>query len=323
MYEIEIWRDGAVALVLPLGARSLHIGRGAGNDVSTTDPSVSWHHAIVWQDGARVFVRDLGSSNGTWLNDERIRGPEELRPTDRVRLGSGAGTELRLRARVGLPGAPVVHPLVVQDLTLGVSTLVTEDRFVIGPAASADVRTEGGPTFTLLVQADGELWLGSDDEDRPLALGEEFGAEGRRFAVNVAAGRPESTVEARQDRYSYRLRAGLGGPMGATAEIEDTHTGRTYRCDGGNRAILLYLLGRRFMEDRQASKTFWEEGWCSDEEIMSGVWGRHGDINKLHVLLHRLRADVREQGLDPWCIEKKQRYVRIRVLDAEVGTVKG
>ena len=56
---------------------------------------------------------------------------------------------------------------------------------------------------------------------------------------------------------------------------------------------------------------------------MSGVWGRHGDINKLHVLLHRLRADVREQGLDPWCIEKKQRYVRIRVLDAEVGTVKG
>lgn len=323
MYEIVIWRDGVIALVLPLGSRSVHIGRGGGNDVLTADPSVSWHHAIVWQDGTRVFIRDLGSSNGTWRNDERVRGPEEIHPSDRIRLGSGSSTELTLRPRAGLENETAPRPLFVQDLTSGVSTRVAGDRFVIGPGERADLMTTGEQTLTLLFQPGGEVWLGCDDQDRPLALGEEFGADGRRFAVTVAAGLQDATVTANTHRYEYCLRAGLGGPMGATAEIEDKSTKRVYRCDGGNRAILLYLLGRRFMEDRQAKKGFWDEGWCSDEEIMSGVWGRHGDINKLHVLLHRLRADVREQGLDPWCIEKKQRYVRIRVLDAEVGTIKG
>lgn len=323
MYEIEIWRDGVVALVLPLSARPMHIGRGGGNDVSSADPSVSWHHALVWQDGARVFIRDLGSSNGTWRNEERVRGPEEITPADRIRLGSGTGTELRVRPRPGGEQALTPRPLFVRDLTLGMSVRVEADRFRIGPEEAADVVTEDGGMITLLFHPGGEVWLGCDDKDRPLAIGEEFEAGGRRFAVMAAAGPQDATVTANTERYPYRLRAGLGGPMGATAEIEDTASHRIYRCDGGNRAILLYLLGRRCMEDRQAKKGFWDEGWCSDEEIMSGVWGRHGDINKLHVLLHRLRADVREQGLDPWCIEKKQRYVRIRVLDAEVGTVKG
>ena len=73
------------------------------------------------------------------------------------------------------------------------------------------------------------------------------------------------------------------------------------------------MLGRRYEEDRLRGVPVEERGWCPDDEVMTGIWGRHGDENKLNVLLHRLRAELRGAGFDPWFIEKKQRYVRLRV----------
>ena len=57
---------------------------------------VSRRHARITVSGSRFVLDDLGSKNGTYLNDVRIRGPVELDDGDRVRLG---GLPLRFRCK--------------------------------------------------------------------------------------------------------------------------------------------------------------------------------------------------------------------------------
>lgn len=63
------------------------LGRAAGSDVVIDDPCVSARHAEVARTGAGYTLRDLGSTNGTYVNGRRIRGERVLRPGDRIRLG--------------------------------------------------------------------------------------------------------------------------------------------------------------------------------------------------------------------------------------------
>jgi hypothetical protein len=66
----------------------LILGRDRGAaDLVIEDPGVSWHHARVFSDEGALIVEDLGSSNGTYVNGERISGPVEVAPGDEVQLG--------------------------------------------------------------------------------------------------------------------------------------------------------------------------------------------------------------------------------------------
>src|SRR5262245_36609879 len=69
-------------------ARVLRIGRDPDNDVVIDAPMVSRRHARLVVDGAGARIEDLGSSNGTYVNGERVRGGAAVRPGDRVGLGS-------------------------------------------------------------------------------------------------------------------------------------------------------------------------------------------------------------------------------------------
>ncbi len=64
------------------------IGRSS-ESLSLTDGTVSRRHAELTPDDGRWFLRDLDSSNGTFINGERISGdPVELSPGDQIRCGS-------------------------------------------------------------------------------------------------------------------------------------------------------------------------------------------------------------------------------------------
>ncbi|MER7440551.1 FHA domain-containing protein [Micromonospora avicenniae] len=69
------------------------IGRAPTAHVSVADPHLSRRHAEVWLASEGACLRDLGSTNGTWLNDHRITGVARLTDGDVIRLGR---TELRL-----------------------------------------------------------------------------------------------------------------------------------------------------------------------------------------------------------------------------------
>jgi pSer/pThr/pTyr-binding forkhead associated (FHA) protein/pimeloyl-ACP methyl ester carboxylesterase len=72
---------------VPLTGDALRIGRASNNDVVLTTAVASRHHAVIERCGDLFQIRDLGSSNGTWLGAKRIeKGP--LRNGDTVRIGS-------------------------------------------------------------------------------------------------------------------------------------------------------------------------------------------------------------------------------------------
>jgi len=53
--------------------KSFRIGRSAESDVIVKDPKVSRNHAVVEWDGSGFTIRDLGSSNGTYVNGQRLQ----------------------------------------------------------------------------------------------------------------------------------------------------------------------------------------------------------------------------------------------------------
>lgn len=74
---------------VPLARQHLTIGRAPDNILVLADPQVSAYHAVIsWQaDPNRHLLKDLGSTNGTYLNERRVAGPGLLRHGDAIRLG--------------------------------------------------------------------------------------------------------------------------------------------------------------------------------------------------------------------------------------------
>jgi hypothetical protein len=67
------------------------LGRG-DVEIQLEDPFASSRHARLTRQGAILVIEDLGSTNGTYLNDELLRGPRPLHAGDRVRIGDSTFT---------------------------------------------------------------------------------------------------------------------------------------------------------------------------------------------------------------------------------------
>jgi hypothetical protein len=67
-------------------SRSVTLGRG-DVEIKLDDPFASSHHARIARQGHVFVLEDLGSTNGTYLNDEPLNGPAPLHSGDRIRIG--------------------------------------------------------------------------------------------------------------------------------------------------------------------------------------------------------------------------------------------
>lgn len=69
--------------------KTISIGRSQDNDVVLGESNISRHHCqLIQYDDGKVAICDNGSTNGTFVNGERINGKRFLRMTDEVRLGN-------------------------------------------------------------------------------------------------------------------------------------------------------------------------------------------------------------------------------------------
>jgi hypothetical protein len=73
----------------------LTIGRAAASEIRIDDGYASGRHARVFGSDGDVYLEDLESTNGTYVNGSRVAVRTRLRPHDMVRIGD---TEFRLEA---------------------------------------------------------------------------------------------------------------------------------------------------------------------------------------------------------------------------------
>ncbi len=83
LVERAAGHEPGTAYDLPGGAT---LGRG-DVEIQLDDPFASSRHARITRQGHVFVIEDLGSTNGTYLNDEPLGGPQPLHPGDRIRIG--------------------------------------------------------------------------------------------------------------------------------------------------------------------------------------------------------------------------------------------
>lgn len=312
--------DGTGDRSVAIGTRHLSLGRGPDNDLVLPSPQVSRHHAIVWYSEGQVMLRDLGSANGTFLDGDRV--------TDAVTVPYGA--TIRLGEDVSLTVRPPAVPaslgelraFALEDLATGMRRPLHSDRFDIGTSPQADLRLELGPerAATLLLYPGGEVWLGTEDDDVQLEIGVDFEVAGSLFRVVEVDPTRQPTVQPDNHRYPYKLRVVLNAAAGPAATVSHLSTSAVHEVAAENRVVLLYMLARKLLEDREAGVPVAERGWCSDEDVIVGVWGRgalDAGSNRLKVLVHRVRKELAASGFDAWCIEKRSGLIRGRFVEVE------
>ena len=91
------------------------IGRGAGNALVVPDTLASRQHASLELQGERWFLRDLGSSNGTFLNRQAVSdSPQPLRSGDLVGIGDSVFVFTTDIQQIPRPQAPGGQPVASQ-----------------------------------------------------------------------------------------------------------------------------------------------------------------------------------------------------------------
>lgn len=90
--------------LLPVRQGALVMGRSSSCDLRLPHASISRRHARLTRRGEQLFVEDLGSQNGTFIDDERLSAPRELQVGQRIHIGPAV---LRLRVP---GGSPVTQP---------------------------------------------------------------------------------------------------------------------------------------------------------------------------------------------------------------------
>jgi pSer/pThr/pTyr-binding forkhead associated (FHA) protein len=86
-FETDSWMLAPAPVAeLPQG-REWVVGSGSQAAIRVRAPWVSRRHCRLWEDLSDAWIEDLGSTNGTFVNEAPIEGPTKLRPGDYITLG--------------------------------------------------------------------------------------------------------------------------------------------------------------------------------------------------------------------------------------------
>ncbi len=100
MAKLVVLSAGMTGRTQELKAEKTTVGRLEDNTFQIAEPSVSSHHCEVLLRGSDVVVRDLNSTNGTYVNGEKVT-ERVMKPGQILRLG-----QVELRLETDTPAAP-------------------------------------------------------------------------------------------------------------------------------------------------------------------------------------------------------------------------
>ena len=107
-YQLIMRTGPTPGAVFALEGDQLTIGRDSTNEVTINDAEVSRRHARLTFQGGKFVLEDLGSTNGTFVNGQRLAGPRVLKAGEVVSFGEQI--VLVFEATTFDPGATIASP---------------------------------------------------------------------------------------------------------------------------------------------------------------------------------------------------------------------
>ncbi|WP_020473297.1 FHA domain-containing protein [Zavarzinella formosa] len=126
---------------IPITVPDFVIGRDPQCQLRPASPAVSKQHCGIAQRDGKVFVRDCGSTNGTFVNDEQVGGDREVQNGDKLKVGP-LEFVIRLEVSVTVKPAPKKAPS-TNDTVLNEATLIEAPK--LAPKTSEPVQPKAAP----------------------------------------------------------------------------------------------------------------------------------------------------------------------------------
>lgn len=267
------------------------VGRAPGCDLVVDDLRTSREHAVIAWDGRGWSVRDLGSRNGTWVDDRRLTGGEvaPLRAGAHLGIGDEATT---LQLLCDAPPSPMAE---------------TDEGDVV----------RGAEGLLLLPDGDGEVavywsdagWMVDDGgPPRPAADGAALRAGGRRYVLRLPAA-PTTTAPKGAPRVAdltFEFRVSLDEEH---VEVVAWHGKRVL--DLGTRAhhdLLLLLARARLTDQGRADLPASARGWRYHDEVATAL---NADDGAIYLAVHRARRQLADHGIaNPTALVERRRRPR-------------
>jgi DNA-binding NtrC family response regulator len=257
---------------LPIPPEGLRVGASDENDVVIDDGFVSSFHAQLFVRGERVFVRDLDSTNGTFLEGVRVI-EAEIRPGATLQLGEAA-----------LQVEPVDAPEAVDPVT-GDGPW-TCDELVTCDAAFAEVFTviDKVAQHDATVCVFGETGTGKELVGRALHV--RGGRAGGPFVALNCAALPASLIEA--ELFGHEKGAFTGADRARAGVFEQADGGTLFLDEIGELPLEMQAKLLRVLEERRVRRIGGRADLAVDARIVAAT---HRDL-VAHVREGRFREDL-------------------------------
>lgn len=280
------------------------IGRDPANELVSETPAVSLFHAVVrWASPGAWELRDLGSTNGTFVNGVQLKAGEAMRLGGGERILFGQGTEPWYVVDVSRP-LPEARDVVSGERVFGTPHLLS----LAGP--------EEEPV-DLLEERVGNWVLERAGEIVPIRSGQVIVVGGRtlRLSLPLPAAETED-VPPPSPPVS-------GEPLGETsltfyvsADLEQVTMvvewdSESWECQRAYTRALLELAKVRLRDQESGRLPPSDHGWMYVDELCS--LADYDGTGRLNVEIHRARIDVARRGIPngPSIVERRRGLLRI------------
>ena len=265
--------------IRPLLARSL-VGRSRSCNLRMTDTPVSGEHALVVWTGTHWEARDLGSTNGTFVDGQRLEPGKPLTLGPNARIGFG-DPEMPWTVTSDLPPG-----LVAVDLATG-EAILAENRILALPSEDEPALFVYESSPGHWIEETAEAARACDIDDQAIVT---VGGRVMRVELPVAhEGTPMADETATLDRVTLRFSVSPNEEMvRISVQLHNVVTPLDPREHG---YLLLTLARRRLAE---ADKPVPERGWIERDQLLRML---RIDANSLNVAIFRARQQLSAAGI--------------------------
>jgi len=262
------------------------VGRSPENDLVVAQSLVSGFHAVLeWAAGTWI-VRDLGSSNGTFVDNAMIAAGEPRAVAEGARMAFGDPESLWCLRDASRPQAEAL------DLETGERLVAEYQILALGRREAQVVLLEGSP---------GAWVLESDGATVPARNGQEVDVEGRRLRLLLPVGLP--ATEQRQTGGPTAPPKPLGGAWLhltvskdlETFELTVEHDGQSWTSERTYVRVLVALASARLSERERGDLHTDECGWVYSDRLCD--LAELTDEVRLNIEVHRARRDLAKHGM--------------------------